>query len=233
MQAIILAGGFGTRLRSVVGDVPKPMAPVAGRPFLACLLESLSEQGFKRVVLSVYYQAKHIRACFGDWFAGMQIDYAEEPEPLGTGGAIAFALQKVDQDKPVFVLNGDTFVSLNYRDWETDAVFSVALCQVPDTARYGRVELINGTVTAFHEKGMPGRGLINAGVYRIQPDLLRRFDLPMVFSFEQDFLYPRVAELKPEGRVTDGYFIDIGVPEDYARAQVELPRVTSQAPTTA
>src|SRR5579872_7369319 len=115
MQAIILAGGFGTRLQSVVKNCPKPMAPVHGKPFLAYLIEYLKLQGITRVVLSVHYLREQIEDFFKDNYQGIEICYAVEEQPWGTGGAIVHALKKIELTQPVFVLNGDTFLKLDYR----------------------------------------------------------------------------------------------------------------------
>lgn len=226
MKAIILLGGFGTRLRSVLPDVPKPMAPVNGKPFLVYLLDYLKSQGITSVVFSVHYLREKIQSYFGHEYAGMPIAYAIEDEPLGTGGAISHSLAWIDSADPVFVLNGDTFVEVDYR-----AMFSLgkrdrltmALRVVDDCRRYGKVVLENGFVSEFREKGEVGSGYINAGVYLIQPGLFANYPLSKQFSFENDFLLPYLAMLQPRAFIAKDYFIDIGIPEDYARAQTELP----------
>ena len=223
MEAVILAGGFGTRLRAVVPDLPKPLAPVAGRPFLAILLAELARQGFTRVVLSVGYKHELIRATFGEQFMGMEVAYAVEEQPLGTGGAIRLASRQC-RGEEMFVLNGDSYVALDYaamRASHRAARARLTLCavEVPDVGRYGKVIIGNGRVTGFAEKGGSGPGCINAGVYLLAPALVQGDDLPEAFSFEQDFLTPRLQQLDPLAYVANGLFIDIGVPEDYARAE--------------
>lgn len=226
MEAIVLAGGRGTRLAHVVPDLPKPMAPIAGKPFLAYLLRSLKIAGFTRVVLSTGYRAAAISSYFGNNFDTLELAYCEETSPLGTGGGIRAAMRIAKEDA-VFVVNGDTFVDVDYatmlREHGSDKL-AVALIPVPDVARYGAVEVADRRVSAFREKGHSGSGYINAGVYLMQRGLLEDLGLPEVFSFEQDVLMSHLNSLRPAAFAAAGYFIDIGIPEDYARAQIELPR---------
>jgi D-glycero-alpha-D-manno-heptose 1-phosphate guanylyltransferase len=232
MQAIVLAGGLGTRLRSVVPDLPKPMAPVAGRPFLAWVLDDLIEAGFESAVLAVGYRHEAIREHFGAAYRGMVLHYSIEDTPLGTGGAIRLAADHVS-GQPVFVLNGDTYLELDYRAMldahrQARTSLSVAVCSVPDVSRYGALELEAGHLHGFHEKGRSGPGLINAGVYLLASDILRQIPTSVPFSFEQQLLVPRVQELRPLAFLTAGRFIDIGIPEDFARAQ-QMFAVKNQA----
>lgn len=225
MRAIILAGGFGTRLRSVVSDVPKPLAPIAGRPFLAWLIDSLEAQGVTHVTLSVHHQWEKIRDYFNANPAPVPIEYAVEPTALGTGGAMKFALGT--STEPTLVLNGDSYVKADIRKLyaqhlENNAVLSMVLRKVPDSGRYGTVETKDNIITAFGEGKAGEPGLINAGVYVLNPALFKE-ELPQAFSFERDFLPPRLGAIKPRAFIAEEYFIDIGIPEDYARAQAELP----------
>ncbi len=223
-QAIILAGGLGTRLRAVVPDLPKPLAPVAGRPFLAWVLDALAAQNFAAVTLSVGYRHELIEEAIGTRWQDMRVNYAIEAEPLGTGGAIKHALSLTDASN-VFVLNGDTFLSLDYdmmlkRHRDEHAKLSIAAAPVQDIGRYGGLSLdIQGRVAAFLEKGGTGAGLINGGTYLLSRDLFDAFDLPSRFSFETDIMQSHLAELKPYVFATSGLFIDMGIPEDYTRAQ--------------
>lgn len=225
MEAIVLAGGFGTRLRQVVADVPKPMAPIAGRPFLEILLGSLARKGFARVVLSLGFMAEKISDHFGARFAGMDIAYVVEDAPLGTGGAIRLALDACTQDH-VFVFNGDTYLDLEVelleQQWQARQHLIVVGRQVPDAARYGRLVVDGGRITSFAEKGISGPGFINAGCYVLATDALARFPLNQPFSIETDYLVPEVTSATVEVFVTEGMFIDIGIPEDYTRAQTLL-----------
>lgn len=225
MKAIILAGGFGTRLRFVVSDVPKPLASIAGRPFLAWLIDSLAAQGVTHVTLSVHHQWEKIRDYFTANPFPVPIEYAVEPTALGTGGAMKFALGT--STEPTLVLNGDSYVKADIRalykqHLENNAALSMVLRKVPDSGRYGTVETQGDIITAFGEGKAGESGLINAGVYVLNPALFQE-NLPEAFSFERDYLPPRLGTLKPRAFIAEDYFIDIGIPEDYARAQVELP----------
>lgn len=228
MRAIILAGGFGTRLQTVISDLPKPMAPIQGEPFLAYLLSYLRQQGIKEVILSVHYLRQKIIDYFQEEYAGIKISYAIEEQPLGTGGAICYALQQVVGDEPVFVLNGDTFVPLDYdamyaQHLASEAHLSMALREISDCSRYGHVTVEQGQITSFQEKGMSGPGYINAGVYLLQKKLFKDYQFSQAFSFEKDFLLEQGSQLKIPAFFAQDYFIDIGIPEDYARANQELP----------
>jgi D-glycero-alpha-D-manno-heptose 1-phosphate guanylyltransferase len=225
MEAIVLAGGFGTRLRAVVSDVPKPMAPVAGRPFLEILLGSLAAKGVRRVVLSVGHLAEAVTSHFGDAWGGLSIAYAVESEPLGTGGATKLALAQC-RDDPVLVLNGDTFLDLELdalvAQWRGSGAPIVVARAVDDTARFGRLGVEGGRIVAFAEKGVPGPGLINAGCYLLPRGFLDDMPTGRAFSLETDVFVPRVAASVIEVFSSSGLFIDIGVPDDYARAQTLL-----------
>jgi D-glycero-alpha-D-manno-heptose 1-phosphate guanylyltransferase len=228
MEAIVLAGGFGTRLKQVVPDLPKPMAPVAGRPFLEILLTSLAQKGFSRVIMSLGHMAVKVTSHFGDEYAGMELVYEIEDAPLGTGGAVRQALAHCHTDH-VFVFNGDTYLDLEAADveaqWQTHQVPIIVAREVSDTARYGRLNTNNGRVIGFVEKGVAGPGLINAGCYVLPTDILNSFALGRPFSLEADFLAKATSKQRIDLFVTHGHFIDIGVPEDYARAQTELAGV--------
>ena len=220
-----MAGGFGTRLRSVVNDVPKPMAPVAGRPFLSYLLDDLSQQGYEHVVLATGYLHEKVEGYFGNKYQGMMIDYARELQPLGTGGAIINGLQHCHEEH-ITVLNGDTLFRIDHHRLLTlddTCRLILVLRHVPDAGRYGAVEINDdGHVTAFHEKDpTAGEGLINGGIYRLHRSLLDSWPLGQQFSFEKEVMQPLRESFR--AYISDTYFIDIGVPDDYARAQTELP----------
>ena len=232
MEAIILAGGLGTRLASRLNGIPKPMAPVGGKPFLELLLERLRTAGCARVVLSVGHLSTVIQEHFGTEFRGMPIRYVVEDSPLGTGGAIRRALEAVEQPQ-VVVLNGDTFVSVDYERMlafhaSTGASVTMAVSHEADVARYGEVVLTPDEameadrVTGFREKGRSGPGWINAGVYVFRSDFPWPETLGERFSVETDVLVPDAATLKIAAFPADGGFIDIGIPEDLDRAQTEL-----------
>jgi D-glycero-alpha-D-manno-heptose 1-phosphate guanylyltransferase len=225
-EVIVLAGGLGTRLRDVVPDLPKPMAPIAGQPFLKYLLTSLERHGFTRAVLSLGYRANEVRNYFGDRLDNLHLAYCVEEQPLGTGGAIRAAARLASGDH-VFVVNGDTFASVDYAAMSAQHlsqrdVLTVALMHVADTARYGAVESVATRIKSFTEKDSSGEGYMNAGVYLLKRDILECLNLPERFSFEQEVLRLRIQQLHPAAFFASGYFIDIGVPEDYARAQHEL-----------
>lgn len=225
MEAIVLAGGAGTRLRSMVPDLPKPMAPVAGRPFLELLLAALAVQGFTRVVLSLGYLADIVLRHFGARFAGMDLVYEIEASTLGTGGALRRALGRCSTDH-VYVLNGDTWLDLQAGEieaqWQRDRTPLIIATEVPDTARYGRLLVSGRRVTGFLEKGSAGKGLINAGCYVFPASIAEHFPPDEEFSLERDFLANAVSSMPVHVHVCRGRFIDIGVPEDYARAQSTL-----------
>lgn len=225
MEAIILAGGFGTRLREVVPHLPKPMAPVAGKPFLEILLRSLALKGFGRVVLALGFMAEKISGFFGKRFAGMELVYVVEDQPLGTGGAVRLALSSCQQSH-VYVFNGDTFLDLEVdaieRLWQHRHHPIIVGRKVSDTARYGRLLATDGRVTGFTEKGVTGPGLINAGCYVFDRCQLDGFALNQPFSLESDFLVNAVQQMPVDLYVTEGLFIDIGIPDDYSRAQTLL-----------
>lgn len=225
-EAIVLAGGFGTRLRGIVDDVPKPLAPVAGRPFLAWLLDRLAAGGMRRCILATGYLSDVIEQRIGARWQGMEIAYSVEPEPLGTGGAIRLAASRLQGDA-AHVLNGDTWleydpVALEDTARAAGASMAIALARVDDVARYGAVDIDNGRVTGFREKGESGPGWINAGCYFLGADALAALPARDAFSFEQDVLQPRVQERAVAAFTETLGFIDIGVPEDYARAQLQF-----------
>ncbi|MBB6252920.1 nucleotidyltransferase family protein [Nitrospirillum iridis] len=230
-EAVILAGGLGTRLRAVVSDLPKSLAEVAGRPFLTWQLEQLADQGFSRIVLAVGYMHDKVTAMYGDSFAGMAIRYAVEETALGTGGAIWQAARLVEGDT-FFALNGDTYFDLPAAAME-DALadpatdMAMAVCHVADCGRYGLVDIAGGRLAGFREKA-PGRpGAVNAGAYLFRRALLDRWSLPDRFSIETDFLQPRLAELAVAAVPVRGDFIDIGIPEDYAYSQTRIPELSA------
>lgn len=227
-EAIILAGGFGTRLQQVVNDVPKPMAPVNGRPFLEYLFEYLHHYGVEKVVLSVGYKAGIIRDHFGDKFNSITVGYALEHEPLGTGGAIKLAMDICTTDH-VLVLNGDTLFDVNLTALENfhneeEAEVSIALRHLSDVSRYGTVKVNDEhRITGFAEKNSEqGEGYINGGIYLVNRKMFSSLEFPDKFSIEKDFFEIYCSGLRMYGFVSDDYFIDIGIPGDYHRAQKEL-----------
>lgn len=227
LEAIILAGGFGTRLQSVVKDVPKPMADINGKPFLEYLLVFLAKNGCKKVILSVGYKKESIIDFFKDSYLDMQVVYSVEDAPLGTGGAIRKAISLVDKDD-VLVLNGDTFFLLDIAKMyeahkKNGSKITMALKPMVDFDRYGSVSVDGDTIVSFEEKGFKKEGLINAGAYLINRVLFQNLnELCDIFSFEKDFLEKYITTVKPTAFVQSGYFIDIGIPEDYEKAKETL-----------
>ncbi len=227
-EAVVLAGGLGTRLRNVVQDLPKPMAPVNGKPFLEYVLAYLELYGIKKVVLSVGYKHELIKEHFGDKFRYMQIDYAIEEEPLGTGGAICLAAEKLESDR-FMVLNGDTLFKANLgklQDYHRifGAELTMVLRQVQDVSRYGAVEVNpGGRIIGFSEKSeAKGKGSINGGIYLMNRSLLSGFEPGQKFSFEKDVLQKKFEDHAFFGMSCKQYFIDIGIPEDFKRANEEF-----------
>jgi len=230
MHAIILAGGFGTRLSGVVSDVPKPLAPIAGRPFIAWLADYLIAQGITEITFSVHHQWQKICDYFSAHTLKVPVHYVVEETPLGTGGAMAHALKSLNIAEPVLVLNGDSFARVDYRalyaqHQKSGAKLTMVLREVADTERYGTVSEKNGAVVSFGPGQAGKAGLINAGIYVMHPQLFAEPGLPAAFSFERDFLPSQLPTLMPRSFHAEGYFVDIGIPEDYARACKELPRM--------
>ncbi len=223
MTAVILAGGLGTRLRSVVADRPKVMAEVGGRPFLSHWLDELGRQGLRRVILCTGYQADCIKAHFGVRYGPLDLVYSREDQPLGTGGALTLALRHGASD-PILALNGDSFIHADlggfyrwYLEWTIRNALLVA--PVADMTRYGGVELGScGSVERFIEKGQGGPGLVNAGVYLLRAQELSELPLDRATSLERD-LFPVLAGHSLHGFRCDGAFLDIGTPESYAAAE--------------
>ena len=226
-EGLILAGGLGTRLRSVVSDLPKCMAPVAGRPFLFYVINYLRSQGVEKFIFSLGYKHEIIQEYLNDQFSTLQYECSIEEEPLGTGGAIQLACQKTTE-KNVIVANGDTLFKINGKELfsfhsEQEADCTLALKPMRHFDRYGVVELNeNNTVKDFKEKQFYETGLINGGLYVLNTSNFLAKKFPAKFSFEKDYLEKYYQQGKIVGLVQDNYFIDIGIPEDYERVQEEL-----------
>lgn len=228
MEAIVLVGGLGKRLRSEVSDLPKAMAPINGRPFLEYQMGYLKNQGITRVIMAVGYKKEHIQQHFQNEYQHIEIVYAEEHEPLGTGGAIVNALPLVKNNR-FFILNGDTVFNISldkliekHRDLNAD--LTMALRKIEDTTRYGSVEIDHsGRIKGFLEKGeAQGKGLINGGIYFANRSLIENCSENERFSFEKEVLEQNYKTQKFYGVPFDDYFLDIGIPEDYKRAQHEF-----------
>lgn len=225
-QALILAGGFGSRLGEITKETPKPILPVGGIPFLEYVLWNLKRHGLTRILISTGYLSDRIEAALGDGSKlGIQLQYCVEADPLGTGGATALAAPRMEDE--FLVLNGDTLFEVNYWAlWNHKSglgTASIALRGVPDVARYGGCVLEGNTVVAFSEKGTSGPGIINAGNYVLDQELVDR--LPKGQSSLERDLFPILAkEGMLAGLSSDGFFIDIGLPETLIEADDALPR---------
>ena len=231
-EAIILAGGFGTRLRHLIKDVPKPMAPVNGIPFLQFLLKKLQKSGIEHVILSTGYLHEKIETYFGHSFENLSITYSREFEPLGTGGAIKLALTKA-QTEHISILNGDTLFDIDLSRFirfyqEKGEYLAIALRKVEDVSRYGAVKINEeNKIIGFAEKNeLQGEGLINGGIYLLNRKLFTTQKEEKTFSFEKDILEKQYQTNNFFGLPFDSYFIDIGISKDYNRAQTELSAYT-------
>ncbi len=229
MKAFVLAGGLGTRLRPAFGDLPKGLAPLGGRPFLERLFGWLGSHGVREAVVCAGFGAGRLREALGDESAGVRLAWSEEPEPLGTGGALALAARHVDG--PALGVNGDTLPecdpwALEQLRFERGAVGAVALFEVPDAAARGRVECAaDGALTRFVEKDPAWRGpaLVSGGLYAFAARLWRRIPAG-ASSLERDVLAPLAAEGALVGLRAAGRFWDIGTPEDWAAAEERFAR---------
>jgi len=226
MEAIILAGGMGTRLRSTISDLPKPMAPVNGKPFLFHLLTWLKEYPVEKIIMSTGYMSESIIEYFGYSFSEIQLEYAVEQAPLGTGGAIKFALQKC-RSANILVVNGDTYFPVNLNNFakfheDGENLISLALKPMKSFSRYGNVECKGDTIIRFNEKTFCSEGLINGGIYLVNKEYFDSLDLPEVFSMESEVFEKQAASSVLKCMIFDDPFIDIGIPEDYKKAGIFL-----------
>jgi D-glycero-alpha-D-manno-heptose 1-phosphate guanylyltransferase len=226
MEAIILAGGFGTRLQPVIKDVPKPMAPVAGRPFLEYILDQICAYGISKAILAVGYKYEAIQNYLGSSYKGLALEYSVETTPLLTGGAIKNALSYCKGDTAM-VLNGDTFFQVDFAKMlsfhaERQSVLTMAVKEMRQFDRYGTVKFdARGRVTGFTEKKFCSRGFINGGVYLFNKNVFSGFPSTS-FMLEQDYMGKYYKEKSFWAFASDGYFIDIGIPQDYERANSEF-----------
>lgn len=227
MECIILAGGLGTRLRTAVPDLPKCMAPVAGKPFLSHIIGYLLQQGVNSFIFSLGYLHEVIEAFLQKEYPALRYTTCIEEEPLGTGGAIRLACTKATH-KNILVLNGDTLFSIDtgklmHFHKREMAACTLSLKPMTDFNRYGVVEINqDGNIQSFREKQHYEEGLINGGVYALNVQAFMELPFPDKFSFEKDYLEKYFSLQKMKGLIQDAYFIDIGIPEDFARANKEL-----------
>ena len=227
MKVIILAGGMGTRLKTVVNNVPKPMADIDGMPFLELLIYNLINHGADEFFLCVSYMKEKIIQYFGNQYRGCKISYSLESEPLGTGGAIKRVFENYEIEDAIIV-NGDTFVKMNYNlfyNQNKSFNLAIALRKEKDVSRYGSVKVTDKYIYRFSEKNSNTTGYINAGVYFVNNRLLQFFPQKKVFSFEKEFLETYVTYQSTPYYLVDDYFIDIGIPESYYLACKELKYV--------
>jgi D-glycero-alpha-D-manno-heptose 1-phosphate guanylyltransferase len=226
-EAMIIAGGFGTRLRGAVPDLPKCMAPILAKPFIGYLMDYLQRQGIRRFILCLGYKADVVQQYLNTQYGHLTLVYQIEHEPLGTGGAIRAACS-LATEKTVLVLNGDTFFKIDvpeldifHQQYQGDC--TICLKPMKQFERYGVVELNeNNSVQSFREKQFYESGLINGGTYALNVPAFLAAALPEKLSFEKDYLETHAQSGKLIGHIQDVYFIDIGVPEDFERAQTEL-----------
>jgi D-glycero-alpha-D-manno-heptose 1-phosphate guanylyltransferase len=215
-DVVILAGGRGTRLQSVPGDMPKPLRPVSGRPFLCYLLDQVRGAGAGRIVLALGYKPE----AFDDLVRQERLEVSVEPSPLGTGGGLRAALPLLRTDA-VMVLNGDSYASADLRllaalHRRRKARATMLLAETPDASRYGRVEIEeDGAIVRFAEKGEEGPGLINAGVYVLQRSVLEAIPPGRAVSLERE-TFPSLIGSGFFGEPGGFAFMDIGTPESYA-----------------
>jgi len=227
--AIILAGGMGTRLKTIISDLPKPMAPIMNVPFLTYQLNYLKHFGIKKVIFSVGYLSEKIIAHYNQSFENISIEYSIEKNPLGTGGGIRMAMSNLNEDL-VLILNGDSFFDLDLEQFynlhlEQKSEFSLALRYVNNSERYGNIEFNSSNqITSFIEKNQLNQsGYINAGVYILSKKLYLQNTKPNInFSIEKDFFEKQLNQLIIKGFEFKDYFIDIGIPEDYLKAQYDF-----------
>ena len=225
-EAIILAGGLGTRLKNTVPDLPKCMAPVADRPFLFYVINYLRSQGIERFVFSLGYKHEIIEDYLNDQFSTLNYQFSIEEEPLGTGGAIQLACSKTDNEN-IVIANGDTLFKADLHEaWlfhnHNIAECTLLLKPMRDFDRFGVVEVSeDNLVISFREKQFYKTGTINGGMYILDKNKFLDEEFPSKFSFEKDYLEKYYSQRRIYGLIQDDYFIDIGIPEDYNRAQSE------------
>ena len=216
MEAIILAGGFGTRLKHVISDVPKPMAPIGDKPFLEYIFEDLNKKGITHVILAVGYMKEKIEEYFKNQYKSIEISYSEEDVPLGTGGAIKKALFQCKEEN-IFIINGDTFYNVDLEGMEkfhieNKSSLTIAVKEMKNFDRYGSLVIENIKIIKFEEKRPMGKGKINGGIYLIKRSIFQGLEQES-FSFEKEIL--ENEKIEKYAYESNEYFIDIGIPEDY------------------
>ena len=226
MKAIVLCGGLGTRLGHLTHETPKPILEVGGRHFLSYVLDQIARAPVNEIILAVGFQWEKIEKVVGKQWGNIPVSYSIEDNPLGTGGAIKKAMQAAKIHETL-VMNGDTLIKMDPevlwnigREENADIAMTLKLCE--DASRFGIVRIDSkNRVNGFEEKRLSGGGLINTGLYYIRDSIFSSIKQE-AFSFENDILSLRYRNLKIIGIKTDAYFIDMGVPDDFSRAQAEL-----------
>ena len=232
MEVIILAGGFGTRLKSVLKDKPKCLADISGKPFLNYLLDSLIYQGFSHFVFALGYKSEEITNFIKENYPELSVTFSVEKEPLLTGGAIRLAIEKCNKDN-ILIVNADTYFGINLIDFnkhhiEKKADVTIALKLMENFDRYGSLVFNNEKrITSFEEKVFQKKGFINCGYIIIKKEILAHLPKNKPFSFENDFLSKIVDTKKILAYTSNSYFIDIGVPEDFRKAQNDFKDMQS------
>lgn len=227
-EAIVLAGGLGTRLQEVLPETPKCMAPIGEKPFVAYVLDYLAASGISKVIISVGYRKDQVINYFGDSYKSLKLIYAIESEPLGTGGAIKSAFNFTSLDE-IFVLNGDTYfvpdlMKMTQQHTEYSADITIAVKQVPDASRYGKVITDpDGRITEFMEKQPDaGTGWINGGIYMLNRKIIDSIEVQK-FSLEHEIFRKQCSNFRMHAFRTDAFFLDIGIPADLEKAQTLIP----------
>lgn len=226
MEAVILSGGKGTRLQSVIKDIPKTMADVNGTPFLETTLQWLNSFNINKVILAVGYKKEYIKKYFGNNYKNINLIYSEEEEPLGTGGAIKKALKECVDDN-VIVMNGDVLarVDLNKmyeKHLSLGSVMTIAVKEMTNFDRFGVVKFNKDRITRFEEKKYVEKGFMNTGIYIMNKDIFENKIENKSFSIENDYLSKYVDKDKISPFIFAGEFIDIGIPEDYQKIQAMI-----------
>jgi D-glycero-alpha-D-manno-heptose 1-phosphate guanylyltransferase len=235
IPVLILAGGLGTRLRAAVPDVPKVLAPVCGRPFLAHLLDQIAATPLRRVVLLTGYRADQVEQTFGSRHGELRLNYLREEAPLGTGGAVRQAIGRLD-DRTLLLMNGDSYCGVDFarlyaQHRRGNAALTMAVVRTPNASRYGRVHFDKlGRINSFIEKSaVAGPGWINAGVSIIERSLLEEIPPGQATSLERDWLPRWLTQHRLLAYPTRAPFLDIGTPASFAAAQTFFARETRHA----
>jgi D-glycero-alpha-D-manno-heptose 1-phosphate guanylyltransferase len=231
-EVVILAGGFGTRLKSVVNDLPKCLADVAGKPFLSYVLDSLIDYKYDHFIFSLGYKSQNIIDFVNLEYPNLNVTFSIEKQPLYTGGAIRLAIENC-KTNTVLIINADTYFGFDLNKFLSYHInqggdISIALRYMENFDRYGVVKFDkNYHIINFEEKKYQESGYINCGYIYIQKNILMEMPLNVSFSFEKDFLFLNLSKLKILAYTDNAYFIDIGIPEDFAKANNDFKGISS------